>query len=105
MRSVLTATALTAALIVTGAPLASAHSHGGSGATVRTASTKRRRTALSLLSPLGATSILTSPSADTQALLSNGGSASIVTRSRAKQSVKRIGVNMVWPTASPVPKA
>jgi hypothetical protein len=38
MRSVLTATALTAALIVTGAPLASAHSHGGSGATIRTGS-------------------------------------------------------------------
>jgi hypothetical protein len=38
MRSLLTATALTAALVVTGAPLASAHSHGGSGATVRTGS-------------------------------------------------------------------
>jgi hypothetical protein len=38
MRSLLTAAALTTALVVTGAPLASAHSGGGSGATARTGS-------------------------------------------------------------------
>ena len=43
------------------------------GATLRTASTKRRRTALSLASPFGATSILISPSGATQALLRSGG--------------------------------
>ena len=54
-----------ASTMKTGAPVAS-------GATARTASTKRCRTALSLPSPLGATSILTSPSGATQSLLSDG---------------------------------
>src|SRR5277367_1434555 len=61
-----------ASTMKTGPPLAS-------GATLRTASTNRLRTALSLPSPLGATSILTSPSAATHALLSDGGSVSSVT--------------------------
>ncbi len=43
------------------------------GAALRTASTKRRRTWLSLASPFGATSILTSPSGAIQALLSSAG--------------------------------
>ena len=50
------------------------------GAIPRTALTKLRKVALSLPSPLGATSILARPSSVTQSLFSESGSVSTVTR-------------------------
>ena len=83
-----------------GAPLAS-------GATLRTASTNRCRTALSFPSPLGLASILTSPSGATQSLLSAGGSVSMVTcsaerRSRTWRSVVMSGVTSTLSASSRV---
>src|SRR5262249_867569 len=62
----------------TGAPAAS-------GATPRTAVTKRRKTALSLPSPFGTTSSRTRPSADIQVFFSSGGSVSMLIRSASRR--------------------